>query len=277
MSDLIKFDASPEVNTSGSLVMQEQQRAIAEVQASMLLARQFPRDQNAAYNRIMNACKRPTLATQGLYTYTRGGTRIEGLSIRAAEMMAQCWGNIDFGFAELSRGIGKDGVTYSEVQAIARDNETGTSRSVKFQVRHWRDTRQGGYQLKDERDIYELIANMASRRMRSCILAIIPGDIQDAATEQLNKTLAGDTSEPIQDRVRKMVTAFSEHGVTQEQLETRIGHKLESVSPAELANLAKIFTSIRDGIGKVEEYFSQPEVKKTSKSEEIKEKLGGKS
>ena len=271
MNDIVRFEQPTQ---GGALAQQEGHRAIAEAQASMLLSRQFPRDQNAAYNRIMQACKRPTLASQGLYSYTRGGSRIEGLSIRAAEMIAQSWGNMDFGFAELARGTGRDGVNYSEVQAIARDNETGTSKTIKFQVRHWRDTKQGGYALKDERDIYELVANMASRRVRNCILAIVPGDIQDAAVEQLNKTLQGDSQEPIQDRARKMVTLFADLGVTQTMIETRINHPLDSISNAELANLAKVFTSIRDGIGKVEEFFKQPQKENGTKADQIKGRLG---
>jgi hypothetical protein len=49
--------------------------------------------------------------------------------------------------------------------------ETGYYDERQFQVRHWRDRKQGGgYQLTDERDIYELIANFGQRRKRAVLL-----------------------------------------------------------------------------------------------------------
>jgi len=40
----------------------DQQRAIAEVQAALFIARSNPRNPVAAMDRILNACTRPTLA-----------------------------------------------------------------------------------------------------------------------------------------------------------------------------------------------------------------------
>jgi hypothetical protein len=47
----------------------------------------------------------------------------------------------------------------------------------------------GGYQLKDERDIYELMANQSQRRVRAAILEIIPGDIIEDAVSECEKTM----------------------------------------------------------------------------------------
>lgn len=43
--------------------------------------------------------------------------------------------------------------------------------SRQFELKHWRTTKNGGYKLTDDRDIYELEANMASRRIRAWHLA----------------------------------------------------------------------------------------------------------
>ncbi len=70
----------------------------------------------------------------------------------------------------------------STVEAFAWDVEEANTRQTKvFQVRHWRHTKQGGYKLTDPRDIYELVANNGARRLRACILGVIPGDVIDAA------------------------------------------------------------------------------------------------
>ncbi len=238
----------------GALASTDQSRAIAEVQAAMVAAKQSPRNQITAMDNIINACTRPSLADASVYQYTRGGSDISGPSIRLAEAIAQQWGNIQFGFNELSRGIDYDGVTYSEVGAYAWDLESNTRRPLQFRVRHWRDTKKGGYALKEERDIYELIANQAQRRVRACILAIIPGDVTEAAVKQCELTLKSnvDTSP---DAVNKMIDAFAIFDVTKEQIEKRIQRRIDSILPAQLVGLKKVYASLRDGVSSVNDWF----------------------
>ena len=84
----------------------EASRAMAQVQAQVMIAKQFPRNQVQALAGIIEACKRPQLAESAIYSYPRGGKRVEGPSIRLAEAIAQGWGNIDFGVVELERRQG---------------------------------------------------------------------------------------------------------------------------------------------------------------------------
>lgn len=244
------------------LAQSDQQRAIAEVQAAMMIARMNPRDPVKAVDKILNACTRPSLAETGLYQYSKGGSSVSGASIRLAETMAQSWGNIQYGFREIYRGTGADGVTYSEVEAFAWDVETNTRRPVQFRVRHWRDTKNGGYPIKDERDIYELTANMAQRRVRACILAIIPGDVEEAARNQCEITLKAkaDTSA---EAMKRMVEAFEEFGVSKAQIEKRIQRRLDSITPAQVVSLKKVYSSLRDGMSSKEDWFDElPEEQK---------------
>ena len=88
---------------SNAVANTDQQRAVAEVQAAMMIARMNPRDPIAAMDRILNACARPTLADAAVYTYSRGGSDVSGPSIRLAEAMAQSWGNMQFGIRELEQ------------------------------------------------------------------------------------------------------------------------------------------------------------------------------
>ena len=120
----------------------ESERAIAEAQGKLVIAKRYPRDQARAFTAIMDACKRPGLAEEACYSFPRGGQTVSGPSIRLAEMLAANWGNIDYGIRELSR---KEGV--SEMEAYCWDLETNTMSSQKFTVRHIRDTRGGGVKL----------------------------------------------------------------------------------------------------------------------------------
>lgn len=233
----------------------DSQKAIAEIQAAMMIARLNPRNQIQAMDKILNAFTRPSLAEAAQYQYAKGGTDIVGPSIRSAEAIAQLWGNIQFGFRELSRGRDEHGVGFSEVEAYAWDIETNTKRPVTFVVKHWRDTRSGGYPIKDERDIYELTANMAQRRVRACILAVIPGDVVEGAMNQVSVTLKSnaDTSP---EAMAKMADAFKEeHGVTKVQLEQRIQRRLDAIQPAQVITLKRIFQSLRDGVSVASDWF----------------------
>ena len=242
---------APSAGAGHALASVDEFRAIAEVQASMAIAKRFPRDEFAAYTRIMNACKRPSLAENAAYAYPRGGTTVTGPSIRLAEVLANAWGNIDYGYREVGSGPG-----YTDVEAYAFDKESNSRSCRTFRVSHIRSTKQGNKNLTDPRDVYELVANQASRRIRACILQIIPGDVTEEAMKACESTIkksGGDA--PLVDRVRKMAAVFQEYGVTTEMLERRLGHKLEATIEQELVQLRRIYTSIKDGAAKREEFF----------------------
>lgn len=228
----------------------ESSRAIQEVQASLVIAKNFPRDQIAALERIKNACSRPSLANVAVYQYARGGTDITGPSIRLAEAIAQQWGNLTFGFTELEQANG-----VSTCEAYCWDLETNTKRSVTFQVPHVRYSKsKGNTPLSDPRDIYELVANNASRRVRSCILATIPGDVVEAALEQCDETMRAD-ADTSPDAQRKILDVFAKFGVTKDQIEKRIQRKLDAIQPAQVVALRKIVASLKDGMSKPSEWF----------------------
>jgi hypothetical protein len=157
---------------------------------------------------------------------------------------------MDFGLLELDRSEGE-----SSVMAYAWDLETNVKRTTVFQVAHKRDTRQGSRKLTDERDIYELVANMGARRLRACILNVIPGDIVEEAVNECNRTMSGRSNEPIKDRLRKMLNAFSSISVDAAMIERYLEHPLDNINEEELNNLRAIFTTIKDGQAKREDYF----------------------
>lgn len=228
----------------------EGQRAIQEVQAAMIIAKRFPRDVKASLDRILNTCTRQSLAEQALYTYSRGGTDISGPSIRLAEAVAQQWGNLQFGIRELEQRDGE-----STVEAFAWDLETNTRQVKVFQVPHTRYTKaKGNTPLSDPRDIYELVANQGARRLRACILGVIPGDVIDEAVRQCDATLSSsaDTSPEAQ---KKIIEAFAAYKVTKDQIEKRIQRRIDAITPAQVVQLRKILISMRDGMSGPEDWF----------------------
>lgn len=262
----------PQVQVANTALDTESQRAVAEVQGAILLAKKFPRNQKEAFDRIMNACQRVGLANEAVYTYARGGSSISGPSIRLAESIAQCWGNLSFGIKELEQRNGE-----STVMAYCWDMETNTKQEKVFQVSHKRYTRQGVTQLTDPRDIYEMVANQGARRLRACILGIIPGDVVDSAVEECEKTLKA-KADVSPEAIQKLVVAFESFGVTKGQIETRLQRRLDSIQPGQVVSMRKIYNSLKDGMSKPEDWFElkapeTPDIKGSTGAEKLKAEL----
>lgn len=236
-------------STTAEMVVSRQAQ---EVQAAMVIAKRFPRNEVESFGRIMKACQRKSLAEKSMYEYPRGGERVTGPSIRLAEAMAQSWGNIDFGIIELEQKAGE-----SQVMAYAWDLETNTRQTKVFSVPHIRTSKKSGnVRLTDPRDIYEMVANQGARRLRACILGVIPGDVVESAVTQCEKTLMGDGKEPLADTIRAVAGTFeAEYGVTVPMLEKFIGCKVDSFTMQNLIRLKKVYVSLKDGMAKREDYF----------------------
>lgn len=230
------------VNVNVGAVAIEQERAIAEARGQMQLAKMFPRDLNAAYADLMEACKMPAFAAVAFYSVPRAGQKVSGPSIRLAEEIARCYGNFEYGHRELSRSDGK-----SEVEVYAWDKEKNNRSIRQITVQHTIDTREGPKKLRDQKDIDDRIANVASKQVRGRILALVPKWMVEAAVEECRKTLAGGNDEPISVRVRKMTQAFAKFGVTPEHLERYLGHKLDETLADELVDLMGVYNAIKDG------------------------------
>jgi len=88
----------------------EQARAVAEVQAAVIVAQQCPRDMARADFEMQDAC---SLASQSFYTVPNRG---HGPSVHLMRELARIWGNVQYGVHELRRD---DEAGESEVQAFA--------------------------------------------------------------------------------------------------------------------------------------------------------------
>jgi len=252
-----------------ALVSVEQSRAMQDVQAALIIAQRFPRDEIKALGRILKSCERKGLAEKAEYCYPRGDQTVKGPTIRLTEVLALNWGNIKFGVDEIDRGP-----DYSDCMAYCWDQETNTRKDVKFRVGHYRNTKKDRYQLTDDRDIYEMVANQGARRLRSCILAIIPVDVVDQAIEVCRKTITGGNTDPIQDRIVKLVRTFEKFGVNQQMIEEKLKHKLDIINEEELADFLAIFNSLKDGMTKREDWFTVTKDDNKTVTDALKGKKG---
>jgi hypothetical protein len=192
-----------------------------------------------------------------------------------AEAIAQAWGNLQFGIRELDQ---RQGV--STVEAFAWDVESNTRQTKVFQVSHSIKLKSGQIKnITDPREIYEMVANQGARRMRNCILGLIPGDVIDAAVEQAEKALLTKV-EVTPERIAKMLETFEGMGVNKEAIKKKIGRNVDAtMPPAVFAGLGKIANSIKDGYATAADHFdlvadeAKPEAKPEAADNETGQQL----
>lgn len=228
-------------------------KELATIQGQIFMAKQFPRDNDIAMKRIQSMCERTSMAQIAEYEYTRGGTTVKGASIKLIEAIAQNYGNVTWSWKEIERNK-----EYSKVMAYAWDLETNSRVELEFIVALKRDKKVNGVLKSElvtsERDIYEVIANNAQRRVRKCLEGIIPRDIVEQALEWCNETI--NTKVNIQDAIDKAINYLNEnYGVTLAQIEAKYGMNRRAFTKNTYLSLQKTYVSIRDGVQDVNEAF----------------------
>jgi len=245
-----RFDVAIGAGGNVGAISIEQERAIAEAQGQLILAKRFPRDLNAAYTELMESCRLAALANVAFYSVPRAGTKVTGPTIRLAEEIARVYGNFEYGHRELSRSADK-----SEIEVYAWDKEKNNRSVRQITVMHTRDTKEGQTPLRDQKDIDDKIANVASKQVRGRILALLPKWMVESATQECRKTIAGRNDEPLTVRVMKMVDSFNRYGVKVEQLAAYIGKPVDQATQDDFVDMLGVYNALRDG-AKVAEYFT---------------------
>ncbi|MET8826029.1 hypothetical protein ABZX40_13230 [Streptomyces sp. NPDC004610] len=237
----------------------EQSRAVAEVQAAVIVARQFPRNEETATRKMRQAFRQQSLAARSFFRFNRGDGNVNGETIQFAKELARCWGNIHHGLNELRRD---DEAGESEMQAWAWDLESNERASTTFVVPHVRFTKSSGRKpLEDPRDVYENNTNNGARRLREMIFTVLPDWYREEAKEVANRTLQeGPGDKPLAQRIADAVTAFENLGVSVVQLEENRGRPTERWLNLDVAQLQIVYGSVTRGEVSLEEEFPQQRV-----------------
>lgn len=238
---------------------------IAKVQAQCVLAINNPRNLRQVEQSIEGMCSSVYLAKEAEYEYTRGGARITGPTIKLMSAIAQCYKNITSGWTELSRTKDK-----SKISAWAWDLENNYKNELEFEVPLYRETKSGRTLLTSDRDIYELIANYAARRVRKCIESVIPRYLVDMAIEKCHNTL--ESKIDVKTELKKLINWLkSYHDIDLAQVEEKLGMKYEAFSNVQYTTILKWCNALRDGTISKTELFPSKEAKNQTISDVTKQ------
>jgi hypothetical protein len=247
----------PGARTVGTATSQatvvEQSRAVAEVQAAVIVAQSHPRDIDRAMADMRDTCGRLPVASRAFYAVPNRG---QGLSVHLMRELARIWGNLDYGVRELRRD---DEAGESEMQAWSWDQQTNTRSTRSFIQPHQRMKGKDRQALVDLNDIYLSNQNTGARAVRECISSVLPDWYIAEAQAVCEATIKHGEGKSTEDRAREAVQAFSGHGVSRAQLETFVGAKATAWTPDMIATLQRVYVSItQDGIAASEFFTEQP-------------------
>lgn len=231
-----------------SLSVSEQARTRGAIEARLTVAAARPRNEQRAIAQVQTSCQRVRLAESAVYSYAKGGSEITGPSISLVTQVALAWGNLDWGYRELSRGHGE-----STVEAFAWDQQTNARYTRTFIVPH--RIRAGGRmrQLRED-ELGDWIANQAQRRVRTCLENVIPRDVIEEAVDECARTLKANIDlDP--SKILQMIEHFAELGVTQEQIVAKIQRSVDAIQPAQYLAMRRTFMAIKDGLQTVDQAF----------------------
>lgn len=258
-----RLDLAEERNASQAMA-----RAQQEVQGAIILAKKFPRNEDAASMALWRSCKRTTFADRAEYSFPRGSKKnangqweknfVTGPSAKLAREAVRCWGNLQVG-TEIVRDTREE----RHIRSFAWDMETNTRRTSEASFRKLIQRKQDNGKTEwvepDERDLRELTNKHASIAERNCSLQLIPTDIIEEAVNICRATMQSETKKDPEAARRKIILAFADINVTVAMLETYIGHALAQCSPAEIDDLRAVWASINEGNSTWADYIAPAE------------------
>lgn len=236
------------------------ERARATVEARFIMARRFPRDMDRVRLNLLKACQNPVFAKVAIYHKPLGDEGVEGPSIRMAEEVARCMGNIatevDTVYDDAQKCI---------IAVGATDLEANLTHPLSLLVQKTverKKPRDGtiirGQRINSYGDVVYLVeatddemlnkvAALVSKALRTCLLRLAPEGLLNEAMKMAFKIRADeDAKDP--DAARKaVIDSFAEIGVDPAKLIDYVGHTLENLTPKELNELRGLFVAIRDG------------------------------
>lgn len=189
-------------------------------------------------------------ASSMFYVLPRGGKKIEGPSVRLAEVVGSCWGNCRFG----ARIVATDD-KFVTAQGMCFDLEKNISAAVEVKRRI---TNKNGVRFND--DMIQTTSNAAcSIALRQAIFKVIPFALVKGIYDQARLTSLG-KSDSMADRRAKMLGWFLKVGVSEKQVLATIERNgPEEITIDDLITLKGLATAIKDGETTIEEAFETPQ------------------
>lgn len=218
------------------------------IDISVSTAKQYPRDlKKVLQNILFLATQDKDTADNCFYAITSEDKIIRGASIRLAEIITTCYGNI----RSSAKMISNDGKIIT-VQGACWDLENNVAYSIDV-VRSIID--KSGKPFSEERQILESMA-ACSIALRNAIFKVVPLAITARIQNEIKQITLGKAADF--ETTRKEITShFMSLGITEKQILSLFGKKAgEELTPDDVFDLRGIRTAIKEKDTTLEQAFS---------------------
>lgn len=227
----------------------------SEIDTQISTAHAYPRDEERALEKMAKlACMDADTAADCFYKLSRKGTDgtqsdIEGLSVRMAEIIAACWGNLRV----QARIIGNDG-KWITAQGICHDLESNVavSKEVKRRI-----TTKNGYTFSE--DMQVVTGNAACAiAYRNAVLAVVPKAVTNCVIKKVRSMMAN-TEMDVAKVCHQTLAWWATRGITEAQILQYLQVDcVEAINKEHLYTLRALAQAINEGATTQEEAFVIP-------------------
>lgn len=235
----------------------------AEIDTQIATAHAFPRSVSKFMKDVMSlATVNEDVAESCIYALPRGNKTVEGPSVRLAEIVASCYGNLRTG----ARVIFNDG-KHVTAQGITHDLEKNTmhTEEVKRSIlqHEYKNGQKTGRMVPMNDDMQTVTGRAACAiAYRNSVFKVVPAVLINDVIERVREVAKG-TAETLVARREKAMAYFKELGIKEKQVFDVLDVKgLEDIDLEKLYLLRGMATAIKNGEATVEAIFApQPDQK----------------
>nr|BDD47655.1 hypothetical protein 4 [bacterium] len=242
-----------------------QQTELAQIDAQVATAKQYPRNlKRAKENIVAIATMSKEAAASCGYVLPRGNKKINGPSVHLAKIVAQQYGNlrVQAKCVEISD-------KFVKCEGVAHDLETNFAAKVEVSRKI---TDRNGQRFND--DMVNVTINAAnSIAFRNAVYAVVPRDVVQTAYDAAQNTITGDLSDEtkLKNKRTKIIKEFKDvFAVTEDEILATIGKQsVDFIDKQDIANLVGLWQALKDGDTTVDDAFGRTTKKEQAKTEDF--------
>lgn len=228
------------------------------INAQVATAKTYPRSLKRFASQLESySTASEDIALSCIYTLPRAGKKIQGPSIRFAELLQSTYGNL-----RVDGAIVDVGAKEIKAQGTALDLENNTG--VRVQVTR-RITNKMGQRFNE--DMIQTTANAAiSLAIRNAIIRIVPRALWEPIWDRAKEVALGD-AESFSDRRDRAMEWLAKAGVPDTRVLAMLGReRVEDVTTDDVLTLRSCARQIKDGEASMDDLFPEPKPKTSSET-----------
>ena len=233
-------------------------KEVATVQAKIMVAMRFPRNEKVAIEKALECCEDYNFADDCLYVLNFGKEPVKGLTVRMAELLGCLWKNLDIvqtvtmndeknlGFNMAITDL-ESNFTFSSSIIIEKTITRSYVKKGEDIIDEWLNSK--GYKVykvkATEDEVLKKLNIWKSKEKRNAILNLIPVNYRRQILEKIIDTMGLEIKKNKKEFLEKLLLAFENEGINKEGVEGLIGKKISKLSEENIITLRCIFKHIK--------------------------------